>query len=116
MSKGGVMSDAVVDFVRLLLESDWLLRQDEHIRIAEADASHLCQIPPTLGVLALIGDQLSPERWRLVLQLDPEDVTGLAEPSYRQAMAGTVVPANVMEWWHTKDASVVVSAEEDSSS
>lgn len=112
----GVMLDAVADFVRLLLEGDWLLGQDEHIRIAEADVSHLSNIPPTLGVLALIGDQLSPERWRVVLQLDPEDVTGLAEPSCRRAMAETVVPANIMEWWHTKDPSVVVSAEEESSS
>ena len=53
---------------------------------------------------------------RLALQLDPEDVTALAEPSYRHAMAHAVVPANIMEWWHTKDSSVVVSAEEETSS
>lgn len=89
--------------------------EGEHIRIVEADVSHLSTFPPVLGVLALIGDQLSPKRWRLALQLDPEDVGALADPSYRHAMARSVIPANIMEWWHTKEASVVFGAEEDTS-
>jgi hypothetical protein len=109
------MSDVMADFVRLLLKADLPMGKDEHIRIVEPDVSSLGESPPVLRLCAVIGDQLSPKRWRLVLQLDPEDVTALAEPSYRHTMAHAVVPANIMEWWHTRDASVVVSAEEETS-
>jgi hypothetical protein len=107
------MSDAMDDFVELLLETDWPMGRGKSIRIIEVDVSSLGGSPPVLSVLALIGDQLTPKRWRLALQLEPEDIRGLAETSYRHAMADVVVPANIMEWWDTRDNPVVVSAEED---
>jgi len=110
------MSDVMADFLRLLLKADWPMGKDEHIRIVEPDVSSLGDSPLVLHLCAIIGNQLSPKRWRLALQLDPEDLRALEDPSYRHAMARTVVPANIMEWWHTKDSWAVVSAEEETSS
>jgi hypothetical protein len=101
------------DFVRHLLETDWPMGRGKSIRIIEVDVSSLGESAPVLRLLTLIGGSLSPQRWRLALQFDPEDVQGLAEPSYCHAMADVVVPANIMEWWDTRDNPVVISAEED---
>jgi hypothetical protein len=107
------LSDVIDDFVAHLLATDWSMGGGESIRIVEVDVSSLGESAPVLRLLTLIGGSLSPQRWRLALQFDQEDVRGLAEPSYRHAMARVVVPANIMEWWHTRDNFVVISAEED---
>ena len=107
------MSGAIDDFVRLLLETDWAMGRGESIRILEVDASSLGESPPVLRLLAVIGGSLNPNRWRLALELGQEEIADLADHSYRHAMAHVVVPANVMEWWDTKDNLVVISAEED---
>jgi len=107
------LSNVIDDFVAHLLETDWSMGGGESIRIVEVDVSSLGESPPVLRLCTVLGDQLSPKRWRLALQLDMEDIEGLAEPSYRHAMADVVVPANIMEWWHTRDNPVVISAEQD---
>jgi hypothetical protein len=103
------------DFVRQLLETDWPMGSGESIRILEVDASSLEASPPELRLLVLIGGSggsHGPTRWRLTLQFGQEEITALAELSYRHAMATVVVPANVMESWHTRQNPVVVGAEE----
>jgi hypothetical protein len=109
------LSNVIADFVQHLLETDWSMGRGKSVRIIEVDVSSLGESPPVLRLLTLIGvgGSLGPQRWRLALKFDPEDVQGLAEPSYRHAMADMVVPANIMEWWDTRDNPVVVSAEED---